>query len=76
MGSKHLSLLRHHRSGSCDVFYNIILKQYMEGQSLGVSALGAQDFMVYLRGMTGVLSHDLNHQVSELLWITQVPLLQ
>lgn len=76
LGSKHPSLLRHHHAGPCDVFYNIIPKQDMEGQSLDVSTLGAQDFMVDLRGMTGLLSHDLNHQLSELLWITQVPLPQ
>lgn len=66
----------HQCAGPCDVCYNIIPKQYVDGQSLDVSVLGAQDFMVYLRGMTGTLSHDLNHQLSELLWITQVPLLQ
>lgn len=76
LGSKHLSLLRHHHAGPCDVFYNIIPKHDVEGRSLDVSTLGAQDFMVYLRGMTGLLSHDLNHQLSELLWITQDPFLQ
>lgn len=76
LGQQAPFLLRHHYAGPCDVCYNIIPKQYVEGQSLDVSALGAQDFMVYLRGMTGTLSHDLKHQLSELLWITQVPLLQ